>query len=83
MIIAGIAITVALAFIGATMIYDGKNPMTRICGVVVVVMAGVVLGFSLPLPGSLGYVQLDHEKCAQYVWMNGEQWVCVPWTEAE
>lgn len=81
MIWAGIAIALVLAFIGGTMVYDGANPLSRILGLVVSLIAGIVLGFSIPLPGWLGYVKLDEKACAQYVWL-GEDWRCVPWEEA-
>lgn len=77
---AGLIIAGVLAFIGGTLIYDGDNPMTRIMGLVITLIAGIVLGFSVPLPGWLGYHKLDHAQCAQYEWVAGE-WTCIPWEQ--
>lgn len=49
--------------------------------VFVVLAAGLCVSyFALALEMSEA-MKLDHDKCAQYVWLD-EDWKCVPWEEA-
>lgn len=70
---------VLLAYVGSTLLYDGKTPLVRVCGTLVTVVAGVLLSFGTGVPGALGYVQLDKDACALYAYsIERDVWDCVP-----
>lgn len=41
----------------------------------------IIVGVTAGAGALIGEPSLDHDKCAQYVWLN-EDWKCVPWEEA-
>lgn len=71
---------VVIAFIGGTMVHDGKSPAARWLGLFVVMTAGVLFSFGVGIPEWAGWEQLDSTKCAQYAYMDGN-WACVPWEQ--
>lgn len=73
-----IAAGIIIAWIGAMMIYEGDNPITRWLGLIVAaVIGGSLLCLGLDLPSQVGYIEPDEMKCAQYVYVV-DTWECVP-----
>jgi len=67
--------------IGLAMVIDGDNYATQAAGSLVMGVSALLTWFSLGLGAHFDYPDLDKEKCAQYVQMQGH-WTCVPWEEA-
>ena len=70
---------VAIGGIGIAMTAEGKNLPTRMMGAAVTLLAGGMLFIASGIPGVMGYVQLDNEKCSLYTYsIERARWECVP-----
>lgn len=78
--IVGVLIAIVFTWIGVET-WRLRGTVNKICGALIVVIAGVILTFGFAFNDGGEFKRLDHEECVQYAWLD-EEWKCVPVEEA-
>ena len=72
---------IVIAWIGGALIVDGDSYLTRWLGLILTTLvAGSLVCIGCGIPALAGWVEVDKDKCSQYVWVD-DTLTCVPYGE--